>query len=110
MPHHTTHLAGAKFRPIEAREIYEALEPGGEIDLALDPTNQYDSNAVKVLVEGTHVGFIPAKISMEITEIVARGSFDYARKREKLTIEIHYDTNQEDEVFVDDDLYGDSQS
>lgn len=42
-------LAGANFRPREARDIVLALKPGDEVVLERDPNNEYDPNAVKVL-------------------------------------------------------------
>lgn len=59
-----THLVGSNFRPAECREIVKTLEEGTVLTLERDPTNQYDSNAIKVMFEGPHdemmhLGFIP---------------------------------------------------
>ena len=54
-----THLVGSNFRPAECREIVKTLEEGTVLVLERDPQNQYDSNAIKVMYEGNHLGFIP---------------------------------------------------
>ena len=89
--HHTTHLAGAKFRPKDAQAAYDELEDGGALDLVSEPTNAFDPHAVMVFVNAEHVGYVPAKISEEITNLIADGSFTHALKRARKTIEIHFE-------------------
>lgn len=55
-----TTMVGATFRPAEAKDIIKALRIGDIVDLEADPDNEYDATAVKVMRDGTHIGFIPA--------------------------------------------------
>ena len=66
-------LAGANFRPSEARAVCKALNIGDELDLEADPTNEYDSNAVKVIAEGEFIGFIPKTDNGPIVAALNRG-------------------------------------
>ena len=66
-----TQLVGAHFRPQEAKDIIDMLEPGDELNLEREPHNKYDSNAIKVLgfdYDGAehHLGYIPASEAPEI--------------------------------------------
>ena len=46
--------------------------------LVLEPTNVFDSNAVKVMVEGVQVGYIPKILSGDVTKkITAKGVTEY---------------------------------
>lgn len=73
-----TTLAGLNFRPASAKEAVDALELGSVLRLERDPGNEYDSNAVKVLIETGEadqgavycefIGFIPKVDNAEIAE------------------------------------------
>jgi len=46
--------------------------------LVLEPTNVFDSNAVKVMVEGVQVGYIPKILSGDVTKkITGKGVTEY---------------------------------
>ena len=46
--------------------------------LVLEPTNVFDSNAVKVMVEGVQVGYIPKILSGDVTKkITGKGVAEY---------------------------------
>lgn len=53
-------LAGAQFRPTEAKDV---LRTSAQIDtivtLEPDGDNEYDPQAVRVILYGHHIGFIP---------------------------------------------------
>jgi hypothetical protein len=51
-----TNLAGIK--AYADSEIIRQLEPGAELDLELDPTNEFDGSAVAVLHQSNRVAFI----------------------------------------------------
>lgn len=57
----TLKSVGLYYRPVEAREEVDNLELGAELSFELEPENQYDQNAVKVLIKetGTHIGYVP---------------------------------------------------
>lgn len=51
-------LVGSYFRGAEAVEYVAALREGDTLQLELEPENQYDQNAIKVIGDGMHVGYI----------------------------------------------------
>lgn len=55
-----SNIVGNNFRPKDsgAREAVTNLAPGDEVQLEREPENEYDSNAVKVLVDGLFVGYV----------------------------------------------------
>ena len=42
-----------------------------EYELVRDPTNKHDRNAVKVLLNGAHVGWVPMDLSASVAVIMA---------------------------------------
>jgi len=71
---------------------HSAFESGGIYSTAvleLEPTNPFDPNAVKVVVEGTQVGYIPKFDSPAVTEMVKKsGKSSY-----EVPVRIGWDTN-----------------
>lgn len=66
-------LAGANFRPGDAREVCRHLTIGEILDLEADPGNEYDANAVRVIADGTFIGFIPRSDNGAISQLLATG-------------------------------------
>lgn len=66
-------LAGLNFRPKSAKDVVAELEIGAEVTLERDPENQYDYNAVKVIVGDEFVGFIPKADNSEIASWLDAG-------------------------------------
>lgn len=64
--HHTSYIAGVKFRPQAEQTHLAGLEVGTAFDLKPEPTNQYDPNAVQVVHDGHHVGYVPRDLSEEV--------------------------------------------
>lgn len=72
-------LAGANFRSAEDRFALKSLAKGAALRLEREPTNAYDKNAVKVIVDlGTadsgivehFIGFVPASNNPEIAAML----------------------------------------
>lgn len=64
-------LAGLSFRPKSAKDAVAALEIGDIVALERDLENEYDTNAVKVLLLGRNggdefIGFVPKADNLEI--------------------------------------------
>lgn len=79
---HLTALIRA-YNAFESGEIYSTAV------LELEPTNAFDPNAVKVVVEGTQVGYIPKFDSPTVTEMVKKsGKSSY-----EVPVRIGWDTN-----------------
>ena len=69
-----TTLMGANFRPASAKEILREAAIGQYLDLEPDPENEYDATAVKILIDGEHVGFIAAKDNKRVFEHLMEGN------------------------------------
>jgi hypothetical protein len=66
-------LRGAKFRTLSEQTKVLELEVGQEVKLVPEPTNKYDTNAVKIIVAGElgetfHLGYIPKEFSAQVAE------------------------------------------
>jgi hypothetical protein len=70
-------LVGVTFRGTSAREIVKHLTPsdGELLELEADPTNEYDSMAVKVNYRptGEHIGFIAKENNPQVFAALERG-------------------------------------
>ena len=42
------------------------------VELVPDPTNEHDPNAIKVLVDGVHIGFVPEKKTSKVKKILEK--------------------------------------
>jgi hypothetical protein len=74
---------------IRAHNAFESGEIYSTAALELEPTNPFDPNAVKVVVEGTQVGYIPKFDSPAVTEMVKKsGKSSY-----EVPVRIGWDTN-----------------
>ena len=74
---------------IRAHNAFESGEIYSPAVLELEPTNPFDPNAVKVVVEGTQVGYIPKFDSPAVTEMVKKsGKSSY-----EVPVRIGWDTN-----------------
>jgi hypothetical protein len=74
---------------IRAHNAFESGEIYSTAVLELEPTNPFDPNAVKVVVEGTQVGYIPKFDSPTVTEMVKKsGKSSY-----EVPVRIGWDTN-----------------
>jgi hypothetical protein len=74
-----TTLAGASFRPAEAKDILRGLSVGDFLDLEAEPDNRFDSNAVKLLYAGEHLGYVAKINNPEVAEALAEGQALSAR-------------------------------
>jgi hypothetical protein len=73
-------LAGANFRPGEARTVCKSLQIGETAMLETDGDNPYDSNAVRVIAQDEFIGFVPKSDNAPIFAALERG--------EEVTVEI----------------------
>jgi hypothetical protein len=44
----------------------DAAQPGAELRLERDPSNEHDPNAVRVLVEGEQLGWVPRELAADL--------------------------------------------
>lgn len=70
-------LVGVTFRPATAKEIVKKLttDDGELLELEAEPTNEYDSHAVKVNYKptGEHIGYLARENNFEIFLALERG-------------------------------------
>lgn len=68
------HIAGFKY--YDGLEVFDQLHVGVELELALDTTNFYDPNAIKVLYQGVHLGYVPKEKNELIATLMLAGYID----------------------------------
>lgn len=66
-------LAGAKFRGVAVQAEVLALTPESKLSVEREPSNVYDSNAIKVLAEGVFLGYVPKNIAAEVAPMLDAG-------------------------------------
>jgi hypothetical protein len=51
----------------------DAVQPGAALRLERDPANEHDANAVRVMVGGQQLGFVPREVAAELAPRVDAG-------------------------------------
>jgi hypothetical protein len=74
---------------IRAHKAFDTGQIFSTAVLEMEPTNQFDSSAVKVVVEGTQVGYIPKFDSPAVTEMIKKSG----KKVYEVPVRIGWDTN-----------------
>lgn len=77
----TTPLMGANFRSIEAKELVKRTPLGAKGKLVRDAGNEYDSNAVQILLTDeagneVFVGFVSREMNQGIAPIMDTGQYE----------------------------------
>jgi len=67
-------LMGVNFRGPAVRELVADLPVGEDrFDFERDPANQYDPNAIKVLLDGEFLGFVAKEVAEELAPLMDAG-------------------------------------
>jgi hypothetical protein len=74
---------------IRAHNAFETGQILSTAVLELEPSNSFDSSAVKVVVEGTQVGYIPKFDSPAVTEMIKKSG----KKVYEVPVRIGWDTD-----------------
>jgi len=74
---------------VRSHKAFDTGEIYGSAVLELEPTNEFDPTAVKVVVEGTQVGYIPKFDSPAVTEMVKKSG----KSSFEVPVRIGWDTN-----------------
>ena len=74
---------------IRAHKTFDTGQIFSTAVLEMEPTNPFDSSAVKVVVEGTQVGYIPKFDSPAVTEMIKKSG----KKVYEVPVRIGWDTN-----------------
>jgi len=53
-------VVGLYYRPQIVQEAAQNLKGGERFLLVREPTNPHDPNAIKVMLDGIHLGYVPA--------------------------------------------------
>ena len=61
-------VAGVQFHELDS--IIGLLEEGDTLELITEPTNKYDSNAVRIEWGGTMIGYVPKKHSTAVSAML----------------------------------------
>lgn len=71
-----TQLKGVNFRGAEIKQIVENLDDGAELRLEREPTNVYDTNAIKVYDTGfgEFIGYIAKEGAAELAQLMDAGA------------------------------------
>lgn len=113
----TSTIAGSNFRPAEAKAALDNCVVGDTLQLVRDPSNEYDMNAIKLVLEDDgqehFVGFVARKDNQRIAELMDAGAefeaaiteLDESGKRNHIiTIsEVAVDDEVEDEFESEDE-------
>jgi hypothetical protein len=70
-------INGTTFRP-EAQEIIRNLNKGVGLLLIREPLNPYDKNAIKVMLDDEHLGYIPKGTAESLAKDMDEGREYYA--------------------------------
>ena len=65
-------VAGVKFHKFNT--VKDILEEGMAVDLIPEPTNKYDRFAIKIKHNNVMLGYVPKKLSAEVTEVMNSGT------------------------------------
>lgn len=65
-----TSIVGSEFRPDLTQSHIDRIKESC-VCLCLEPTNDFDKHAIKCIVDGVHVGYIPKYIAMELSGLLA---------------------------------------
>ena len=95
MPTIDTYIAGVKFYP-GVGVMLRQLARGTELQLEPQDDNRFDPTAVKVLHNGTHVGYIPAFLSNKVLNLINNNQFEKIEKDEGVLITIYYEEMEEE--------------
>ena len=69
----TFYIAGVQFRSPEEKEALKDQKDGDILNLVLEPDNNFDPNAVKIMKGELHFGYVPRKFSSEIAGMLEYG-------------------------------------
>lgn len=71
-------IRGLRFRGPEAKSLVSMLRPGDPVGLVREPQNEYDANAVQMIVQGTFIGYVQADLAVIVAEYMDQGTLPRA--------------------------------
>ena len=70
-----THVAGVTFYNVN----FASIKKSSKVQIIPEPTNPYDKNALKVIIDGTHVGYIKRELAETLAPKILDGAFIKAK-------------------------------
>lgn len=67
----TFYIAGVQHH--ELNKVLGLIEEGCTLDLVSEPTNKFDSNAIKIMCGQVMTGYVPRKFSADVTAWLTLG-------------------------------------
>lgn len=74
MSEYTAFLRGNNFRGIDEKVAFKNLEEGVFLDLVREPTNAFDQNAIMVMQDGLHLGYVAKEVAIDLAEEMDAGT------------------------------------
>jgi len=65
------YIAGVQHH--QMNKVLDFLEEGMELELVPEPENKFDPNAVRIVFDGTMLGYVPKKFSSEVSGAIELG-------------------------------------
>ena len=62
---------------LTGQDIYQYNFPVSQVELVPEPDTEYDPNAVKVVVDGVHIGYIKKGNCSQVKNLLAGGKIDH---------------------------------
>jgi hypothetical protein len=56
------------------QKIIKELSPGDSVELVREPENPHDSDAIKVIAGGEHIGYLPSRTATDLAREMDRGA------------------------------------
>ena len=97
-------IAGAKFRPNDAKATLLAAQEGDKVSLIPEPTNPYDPNAIQVHIDGQFVGFVPKVQTEDVQPLIDAGYSATVKLQNGYFTEIEVEYSGEGADEPDEDL------
>ena len=66
------YVAGVKFHKLS--EVMSQLDEGMKLQMVLEPTNKYDASAVRLEHGGKMLGYVPGRISKDVTKAITHSN------------------------------------
>jgi len=66
-------IAGVSFRQEELGKLYGRDWNAITISLVEEPDNKYDPNAIKIIADDMHIGYIPGMVAPHVKELLNNG-------------------------------------
>lgn len=72
---HIINVAGVIFRPRDVKDLIRSdVDIGTMLTLEREPDNKHDPNAIKLLFNDVHIGYVPRDVAEDVAELLDEGA------------------------------------